>query len=179
MTRVALMVLMCTVFAPTALPGQHDPSPYAGEERRDIKALSDREVAAYLAGDGFGFALAAELNHYPGPRHVLDLADSLALTPAQRAEIERIQERMRRRATALGAELIERERDLDRLFATNVITGARLDVLLGEIAALQGRIRGTHLHAHLETRHVLTAAQVHRYDTLRGYGAGAHEHPRQ
>ena len=40
-----------------------------------IKALSDHEVSALLDGHGSGFAKAAELNGYPGPTHVLDLAD--------------------------------------------------------------------------------------------------------
>ncbi len=34
-----------------------------------------------------GLALAAELNGYPGPAHVIELADSLELTEAQRTRI--------------------------------------------------------------------------------------------
>ena len=47
-------------------------SPYAGEESRAIKSLSASEIQALRQGHGMGYAKAAELNHYPGPRHVLD-----------------------------------------------------------------------------------------------------------
>ena len=52
-------------------------SPYAGEEGREIKALSAADVDAYLTGQGMGFAKAAELNGYAGPKHVLELAAEL------------------------------------------------------------------------------------------------------
>ena len=35
-----------------------------------------------------GLAKAAELNHYPGPAHVLTLATELALTPDQKARTD-------------------------------------------------------------------------------------------
>src|SRR4051794_20423334 len=40
-----------------------------------IKALSAEEVSQLERGGGLGHGRAAELNHYPGPGHVLDLAD--------------------------------------------------------------------------------------------------------
>ena len=59
-------------------PGHHaapaaDPArPYAGLEGRRTKALSEEDAAGLLAGRGMGLALAAELNGYPGPLHVLE-----------------------------------------------------------------------------------------------------------
>ncbi len=50
-------------------------SPYVGQEARGIKALSQDDVEGLLAGAGSpfgGMAKPAELNGYPGPRHVLD-----------------------------------------------------------------------------------------------------------
>src|SRR5665213_3400327 len=64
-------------------------SPYTGQEQRAIKSLSPDEVKAYLAGEGMGLAKAGELNHYPGPKHILAMADHLGLTPAQRALVDR------------------------------------------------------------------------------------------
>jgi hypothetical protein len=55
-------------------------SPYAGQELRDVKALSNADIEAYLAGKGMGYAKAAELNSYPGPKHVLELSKELDLT---------------------------------------------------------------------------------------------------
>ena len=39
----------------------------AGLTDRPIKALAPERVEELLAGRGAGYALAAELNHYPGP----------------------------------------------------------------------------------------------------------------
>lgn len=64
-------------------------SPYAGEQSRSIKSLSQQETADYLSGKGMGFAKAAELNGYPGPGHVLELADKLALSPTQKGQDRR------------------------------------------------------------------------------------------
>jgi hypothetical protein len=60
-------------------------APYAGLQMRPIKALSEQQVADLSSGRGMGLALAAELNGYPGPSHVLELADKLDLTTEQRA----------------------------------------------------------------------------------------------
>jgi hypothetical protein len=88
-TRTRLATLLgLTVFlagcATAPAPATSDPAqPYAGLEQRPIKALAPERVADLLAGRGASYALAAELNSYPGPRHVLDLAAGLALTPEQ------------------------------------------------------------------------------------------------
>jgi hypothetical protein len=63
----------------------HAQTPYAGMQSRSIKALSDQQIADLNAGRGMGLALAAELNGYPGPLHVLELADKLDLSADQRA----------------------------------------------------------------------------------------------
>ena len=59
-------------------------TPYAGMKTRTIKALSEKQVSDLNAGRGMGLALAAELNGYPGPSHVLELADKLELSSDQR-----------------------------------------------------------------------------------------------
>ena len=50
-----------------ALPTLGANLPYAGQQTRAIKALSDDDIAALRAGEGMGMAKAAELNGYPGP----------------------------------------------------------------------------------------------------------------
>jgi hypothetical protein len=57
--------------------------PYAGLEKRAIKALSDAQIADLRAGRGMDLALPAELNGYPGPVHVLELGDRLGLDAEQ------------------------------------------------------------------------------------------------
>ena len=58
-------------------------SPYVGQEIREIKSLSQQQIVGYLDGRGLGLAKAAELNHFPGPMHVLELSDELGLTDQQ------------------------------------------------------------------------------------------------
>jgi Spy/CpxP family protein refolding chaperone len=176
LTRRLLPVLALLLTPALGLAGESRPpdtrSPYVGLEGREVKALGPEEVRALLAGEGMRMALPAELNHYPGPRHVLDLAAELNLSPAQRAATERVFERMKAEAVRLGRLVIEREAALDRAFAERTIDEASLRALVAEVARLRGEVRAAHLAAHLETRRILSDAQVARYDELRGYAKG-------
>ena len=146
-------------------------STYSGEEVREIKSLSADEVRGYLSGAGLGYAKAAELNGYPGPRHVLDLADSLALTLDQRRRVEESFRTMQVEARARGRELVAAESALDRLFAEGQANGEEVRSLTEASAEIEGRVRAAHLAAHLDMVAVLTPAQVARYNRLRGYEA--------
>ena len=146
-------------------------SPYVGLENREVKVLSAERRAGLLAGAGLGYGLAAELNGHAGPKHVLELADELALTAEQRAGAEGSMERMRVEAVELGAEIVAAEEELDRRFAHRHLDQARLAELTARIAELEGRLRFVHLRAHLETDEILTAAQRSIYLELRGYAA--------
>jgi Spy/CpxP family protein refolding chaperone len=179
--RAVVRSVALGVFAVICVAGftwaQHEhassPSPYAGQETREIKALSGEEMAQYLAGEGMGFALAAELNHYPGPRHVLDLAATLELSAEQLAAVRRIRDAMQADARRLGVWIVARERRLDRAFASGTIDEATLRARTEEIARLQGELRYVHLRAHLAVQRLLAEGQVRRYDTARGYGGAA------
>jgi Spy/CpxP family protein refolding chaperone len=152
---------------------QHQsPQPYAGQQSRRIKALSEAEISGYLKGEGMGYAKVAELNRYPGPRHVLDLADQLDLTPEQRSKTQSLFESMRTRAVELGARFVDQEAELDRLFAEARIDDAGLQLALHEIALTQAELRAIHLRAHLAMRTLLTEQQIAEYDRLRGYAGG-------
>ena len=146
--------------------------PYAGLEVRPIKALSDQQISDLRAGRGMGLALAAELNGYPGPMHVLELADSLSLSDQQRAKVQELFAAMNAEAIALGEKLIAQESDLDNQFAGKTITPARLAPVTHEIGATHAALRNTHLKYHLLTVEVLTPVQVQHYGELRGYKAG-------
>jgi Spy/CpxP family protein refolding chaperone len=146
------------------------PSPYAGQQVRSIKALSDGDITALLKGEGMGMAKAAELNGYPGPAHVLTLARQLGLTESQLQQVTAIYERMSAAAERLGAELIDRERALDQLLAKGEIIPEHLAAETTAIGELQGRLRSVHLAAHLETRALLSPDQIALYRQLRGYG---------
>ena len=144
-------------------------SPYADEAERAIKALSAQETEGFLAGQGMGLARAAELNGYPGPKHVLELADSLALTPEQREEAERLMAEVQDEAQALGAQIVEIERHLDALFSESQATPEEVDRMTSHLGGLRGRLRAVHLKAHIAMREALTPEQVVTYNRLRGY----------
>jgi Spy/CpxP family protein refolding chaperone len=168
--RVCLLLGAVAVLAtPDGLPQEAHPHSYAGEEQREIKALSDGEVADYLAGRGMGLARPAELNHHPGPRHVLDLAGPLGLSGEQVAATRRIFDEMQQQAIRLGERLVAQERTLDRMFADGVADEPALREAVTEAARIQGELRFTHLRAHVAMRRLLTAEQTARYDELRGY----------
>ncbi len=158
------LALICSITVASAA----DPS--AGH----IKALSAEDVALLLAGKGMGFAKAAELNGYPGPLHVLELAESLALTPEQRTATRELFGRMQAAARKEGAALIEAERRLDHLYATHRATRAAVEQELSRIEAIRTRLRGVHLDAHLEQAGLLNAGQIAAYARLRGVEARHH-----
>jgi Spy/CpxP family protein refolding chaperone len=172
--------LLVLLVVPLVASAQEHRSPYAGEEQREIKALSADEVKAYLNGQGAGLAKAAELNRYPGPLHVLELSAQLRLTETEKADTEQVRDVMLRDATRLGKLIVEKERALDGSFAAGKIDEERLRSLVAEISSLQGELRVVHLRAHLEMVRILTPEQIKQYAELRGYeGSGArHEgHP--
>ena len=151
-------------------------SPYKDFTIRQIKALSNAQIDDYQTGRGMGMALAAELNQYPGPLHVLELAEKLELDPQQQRETEKLFEQMRMQAVALGKQIIEHESELDQLFADRAIDEQALAAKLALIAKLQGELRHIHLKTHLKMRELLTPHQVHAYVKLRGYANKLQEH---
>lgn len=145
-------------------------SDYKGQESRDIKALSSQKVDDYLNGKGMGYAKAAELNDYPGPRHVLDLSEELSLTQEQMEQTQVLFEAMKAQAVMLGKQLVDKERELDKKFANGTIDESSLSLLLSEIGVLQTKIRRVHLATHLEQKAILSEHQIQQYGQLRGYG---------
>ena len=73
MSRTSTLILCLSL---TGLVGCSGHSHYASMQSRDIKALSASDIEGLRAGRGMSLALAAELNGYPGPLHVLELGDT-------------------------------------------------------------------------------------------------------
>jgi hypothetical protein len=162
---------LAAVFAILATSGSiaSSPSPYVGAQSQDIKALSPAETEDLLAGRGMGYAKAAELNGYPGPAHVLELADTLELSARQRLDTQAIFDRMAASARTVGPLLIDAERELDSLFRDRNVNPESLARAVEEIAHLQGELRRIHLQAHIEQTAVLTSSQIAQYAVQRGY----------
>jgi hypothetical protein len=163
-------LLVSTLVSVLALGGCAGHAHYGGLQTREIKSLSAADMTGYREGRGMSMALAAELNGYPGPLHVLELAGRLGLSPEQLRATQELHVRMKSSAVSAGESLIAAERDLDRLFASRSATAQRLSELLARVAEAQARLRGVHLQAHLEQVRILKPEQVDQYNKLRGYG---------
>jgi hypothetical protein len=169
-STVTAATLILTVTTATAQ------TPYAGMQTRSIKALSEQQLADLEAGRGMGMAIAAELNGYPGPSHVLELADKLDLTVDQRGRFKALFNAMKAEALPIGSALIEQEAALDKQFASRAVTSESLKVAIAWVAVTQGELREIHLKYHLSTADILTASQMKKYAELRGYtNSGGHQ----
>lgn len=167
----SLLLLMIPV---TLLAAEQ--APYAGEEQRWIKSLSAGEIESLRNGSGMGLAKLAELNHFPGPKHVLEVSGELGLSPSQLASTEALYEEMLGNAVAIGKDILTAESRLEQDFAEKTISAETLESALLEIGALRARLRYVHLEAHLRQERLLTSEQIQKYDELRGYRGAAHGH---
>ncbi len=172
--RILPLAAWCLVVTTVSMSAQD--SAYADHTGRRIKALSAEEITSLEVGAGMGLALAAELNGYPGPKHVLELADGLQLTEAQRRRTEALFQEMQGHAKRIGTDVISEEARLDSLFGMGAITEATLEQSVTRIAALQGELRTLHLRTHLTMRALLTDHQARVYAELRGYGGNTEHH---
>jgi Spy/CpxP family protein refolding chaperone len=168
MKTITAAVLFVLSFAADA-QGHHQP--YASHEKREVKALSDDEAKQYLSGAGMGYAKAAELNHFPGPMHVLELADALQLSAGQRRAVKTLMDEHKAQARVIGLKVVESERALEGLFRQPDVPQQALADAVKQAALLQGEYRLSHLETHRRMKPLLTAEQIAKYDALRGYEA--------
>lgn len=168
MPRPFAFMIASLVFAFSAA-AEDSHQPYRGLETRGITSLSDQDIAALQEGSGWGLALPAELNGYPGPAHVLELSKELGLSDDQQQRVTLIFEEMREDAIAKGAGLIAAERALDQGFRSGNLDAASLRQLLDTAEAARADLRFVHLSRHLMTQKLLNADQVKQYAVSRGY----------
>ena len=171
LTVFAVLFFFCSAFA------QEHQSSY--DHTQKIKDLSGEEIQGYLAGHGMGLAKAAELNHHPGPKHVLEMADQLHLNSEQRAKTQEIYDQMHKESVRLGKLYIAKEADLDSLFANSNLDETQLRDRVDEISRIKGELRFVHLKAHLAMKKNLSPKQIVEYDRLRGYNISTNENHQQ
>ena len=175
-----IKLLLAAVAASLILSGQvlaeKKPSqPYAGQQTRAISSLSPADVKALAKGQGWGLAKPAELNGYPGPIHVLELADRLKLSQLQIVQVREIYREMNEAARRIGQLFIQSEAELDALFKRRTATPDALKSALHKSSELRADLREAHLNAHIKTVPLLTSHQRNLYAQLRGYSnKGSH-----
>ena len=176
LTKTLMLAAALALAGPILAQGA---SPNAGQPTREIKSLSAEEQQALLEGHGMGMAKVAELNGYPGPAQVLELANQLQITTDQRTATRKLLADHTAAARQLGAAIVEAERALDEAFATRRADEPTVKRLTGEIGRLQGELRAEHLRTHLAETALLRPEQVQYYGHLRGgagQGGGGHHH---
>ncbi len=170
-------VVLINVLMPTHTTAQDNtptPSTYVDLLDTEIRGLSSEDIHGFRTGAGMGFALPAELNGYPGPRHVLDLAEELDLTEAQLEAVGALYDDMLPQAIDLGEQLLGAEADLEVAFREGTISADGLEDALARAEQIRADLRFVHLNTHLATLDILTVHQVRQYNTLRGYASGGH-----
>lgn len=187
--RQLLSILLLSSVCSFAL-AQHDPmdqaehaghahhSDYVQMTDRDIKALSPQQIEELLKGKGMGLSLPAELNHTPGPLHLLQMRDALALNDAQSQKLDAVVKTMKADSIELGQAIVDAERQLDLAFKNHTANAASIDTLTQKIAVLMGKLRAVHLKAHLQATALLTPKQIADYDRERGYTQASTDQPR-
>lgn len=118
-------------------------------------------------GLGFGMAFAADRNGYPGPTHVVELAERLGLMPAQRARVEALREAMLAESRLASAALLAAEARLGALFESKEAGEEAIGARVAEVERLRARARLIHLRYHLKTRDLLTEPQRALYHAAR------------
>lgn len=147
----------------------HTASPHAHAQSAEVPSLTPDEVRALRNGDGMGLARAAELNHFPGPKHLLDFRAELKLSDVQTKQIEAIHRKMRTQAITKGEDILHAEIRLANLFASGSPVPAQVNRATGHLGMLRGQLQAIHLLAHIESARELTPGQIEAYDRLRGY----------
>lgn len=134
---------------------------------------SDKESLENSEGAGMG--MYADLNGYPGPKHILDMQEKLNLSEEQLKDIQSIFEAMKENAKTKGDAIIAGEIALEKLFSSGKATEAETKKLSREIGALRGELRAVHLVAHVQAKQILTEEQVVTYNSIQN-GMRQHQH---
>lgn len=160
-SRGAVLLISALLMSCAGSPDKQDPASTS-------RTLAQQDVDGLLLGMGMGMAAPAEINGYPGPRHVLELKDELDLTPDQRFATSRLIGQMLGQARALGQRIVDAERRLDADMASGELSGPQIKARVEGIASLRAQLRFTHIDAHLKQKKILRPEQVARYYELRG-----------
>ena len=167
--KIFLCWFLLTSFVLLADEKESHKSDYTGEVDRVIKSLSANDIKDLTLGNGMGLAKAAELNGYPGPKHVLEMQEELLLEKEQLTSIKLIFEEMKSQARSQGKIFISLEKSLNDHFSNATITNDTLESTVKNISEAKNNLRYIHLSAHIKTTEILSKNQIKKYNQLRGY----------
>jgi Spy/CpxP family protein refolding chaperone len=166
--RIGLAVTMLSALATTA-GAQHPGHGHTGggEGHRAAQACATEFDQVIAEGRGFGLAFAADQNGYPGPLHILELRERLALTTDQAAKAEALMRAMFDESRPKSARLLQAEARLRDLFAQGGANEAAVRTAVAEVERARSDVRLVHLLTHLRARDLLTESQRRLYHDAR------------
>ncbi len=178
---IAIALALCAAPASAQSPGghSHGGNPAAGHHhgtggapQGHLEALKCSESFDRVVGQGLGFGLAfaADRNGYPGPLHVVELAQPLGLRAEQVERARSLYDAMLAESRPKSAALLAAEAELARLFERGEATEARVRAQVAEVERLRADVRLVHLTYHLRTRDLLTSEQRVAYHRARWGG---------
>jgi Spy/CpxP family protein refolding chaperone len=170
--RIGLAVTMLSTLATTAGAqhpghGAHQGHTGGGDGHRAAQTCATEFDQVVAEGRGFGMAFAADQNGYPGPLHIIELRERLALTPDQVAKAEALMRAMFDESRPKSARLLSAEARLRRLFADGAANEAAVRTVVAEVERARSDVRLVHLLTHLRARDVLTESQRRLYHDMR------------
>jgi Spy/CpxP family protein refolding chaperone len=169
--RAPLVLLVILALVPSTVAAQHSGHQHTPGAPSDghlrAQACLDEFDAVVSDGRGFGMAVAADQNGYPGPMHVLELKDRLALTAEQEARVRAVMHAMFAESKPKSARLLEAEKRLRALFSGGGADETAVRAATAEVEHARADVRLVHLLAHLKTRELLTDAQRRAYQEAR------------
>ena len=169
MWLAGILAGLVMVSVPALAQHTHESSSHGSSRGAAVATLTDEEVGALRQGEGMGLARAAELNHFPGPKHLLELVSELDLSGDQVRRIQAIHDSMKSRAVSKGEDIIMAENRLADLFASGEPSAREVRRMTGHLGAMRGQLQAIHLLAHIEATRELSAGQIRQYDRLRGH----------
>lgn len=147
--------------------GGHQGARQSGGAHQAVQQWMEEFDRVIATGRGAGLAFAADQNGYPGPLHVLELADRLALTPRQRTRAQALLDAMFAESKPKSQHLLAAERRLRELFASGRADEASVRTSVAEVERALSEVRLAHLLTHLKTRDLLTEEQRRLYHEAR------------
>ena len=169
--RGSFLLALTLALVPLSVDAQHAGHQHTGGEVSEghLRALAclDEFDAVVRDGRGFGMAFPADQHGYPGPMHVLELKDRLALNAEQETRVRGLLQSMFAESRPKSARLLDAEARLRALFAGGGADEAAVRTLTAEVERARAEVRLVHLLAHLKTREVLTDAQRRAYHEAR------------
>jgi Spy/CpxP family protein refolding chaperone len=169
--RVSLLLTLSVALVPITVWAQHAGHAHApgapSEGHLRAQACLDEFDAVVAEGRGFGMAFAADQQGYPGPMHVLELKDRLALTAEQESRVRALLHAMFAESRPKSARLLDAEKRLRALFAGGGADEATVRAATADVERARAEVRLVHLLAHLKTRELLTDAQRRAYHEAR------------